>query len=166
MLAATSLSPMPERMDEESLALVHSEMLRLREAQSVRVASVRARSSAVLAAAGIATTLLAAATANPYYVLVICALVTSSVYCVKSMWMTRVAVMHPVAMMRSIGLKRPFEARLQLLQQLRNEYNAVEVGLLETGKHTNAALGWFVAGLVLALLVSLITALLPVFTIH
>jgi hypothetical protein len=154
----------PEQMNAESLALVHAEMLRLREAQSLRVASVRARSSAVLGAAGVTTTLTAVVAVNPYYVLAIIAFVFSSAYCVKSMWMRRITVKRPVAVMQLVGLKRPFEARLQLLVQLTDEYDAVEEGLKSAGGNANTAMGWFVAGLVTSLLVSLIAALIPVFS--
>ncbi|RFA10888.1 hypothetical protein B7R54_18000 [Subtercola boreus] len=148
-------------MREDVLILAHEEILRLRERQIGRISSIRGRSAGVLGASGIAASLVSAL-ANSGYTLAIICFVLATVYAVKSMTVTGTRVMHPVGVLSSVANANKYDARVSLIGQLRKEYDRAESDLKNIVGHTRTAMKWFLAGTVMLLLVSGITALIPI----
>lgn len=151
---------MGERMEDETLRLAHEEIVRLRDAQSGRIASVRARSSGVLGAAGIAASLVTALGGNPWYVLALIGFVFAAIYAVKSMRLKVYRATHPLGVLHIVTAKRAFDARAAIVSEIVKEYRRSEKALAEVVDDTKTALGWFVTGVCMTLLVSVVSALL------
>jgi hypothetical protein len=152
-----------KKMSEDVLVLAHAEILRLRERQVARITSIRGRSTGVLGASGIAASLVSAL-ANSGYTLAIISFVFATIYAVKSMTVKGTRVMHPVGVLSSVISMDEYDARVVLIKQLRDEYDRAEENLREIVRHTRTAMGWFLAGTVMLLLVSGVSALLPIFS--
>jgi hypothetical protein len=150
------------RMSDDVMVLAYSEILRLRERQVARTSSVRARSTGVLGASGIAASLVSALS-NTAYAFAIIGFVFATIYAVKSMMVKGTLVMHPVGVLGSLVGKDEYDARVELIKQLRKEYDRAEVNLREIVGHTRTAMQWFIAGTVMLLLVSSVSASFPIF---
>jgi len=147
-------------MQENVLLIAHEEFLRRREQQVVRFASVRARSSGVLGASGIAATLTATIGDNAGYLLGVVGYFFATVYAVKSMSMRTVTGSSPRGLLGRLVGKDTFAARFEVLVDLEQELRRLEDRLDAIGSEVKTALGWFVAGTALTTLVATITALL------
>ena len=117
----------------------------------------------MLGASGLAASLVSAVGTNGWYALAIGCFVFATIYAVKSMAALRVLVMHPVGVIQRLVGKDAYDARVELIKQVRTEYDRAEDGLREVVKHTSTATGWFVAGAVMLFVVSALHPLIEAF---
>ncbi|MCZ0711139.1 hypothetical protein OYT00_14095 [Microbacterium paraoxydans] len=150
-------------MDPATLDIAHSEILRLKERQSARIASVRARTTGILGASGIAASLVSALSDNPWYGAAIACFVFATVNCVRAMTLRIIPVKHPVGVLSSVTRLDPFAARVEIIKQIRLEYDREEDGLREMAGSTAQALSWFMAGTFVLLMVTVLPALATAF---
>lgn len=124
---------------------------------------MRARNTGVLGAAGLAATLVSALGDNPWYVIAIVPFVLSTIYAVKSMGVLRIRLDHPVDVVSKMVNQDSYNARREIIKSLSKEYDEAERNYGIITRHTQTAMGWFIAGTAMVLLVSLVPALVPIF---
>ncbi|MFF8187851.1 hypothetical protein ACF044_11410 [Microbacterium sp. NPDC016588] len=149
-------------MDDEVLRLGHEEILRLRERQVARITSMRGRAGGILGASGIAASLAGALGDNGAFALPVGCFMFATIYAVKSLRVQSVTVRHPVGVLSALVDKSPFEGRLELIKQLRTEYDRAEAKLSDIATALQVAMGWFIAGTAVLFLVAGVIALIPV----
>ncbi|MGZ0068650.1 hypothetical protein [Microbacterium arborescens] len=149
-------------MSAEVAALTHAEMIRRREDQHLRVASVRSRATGILGASGLAATLVSAVGDNGGYVVAVICYVFATVYSVKSMWMTTLHGRSPEGLIDDLKSMSEDHARIRIVMDIVNQIVQNEERLRAIGKDTAVAMGWFLAGTVLTALVAGITVLLTI----
>lgn len=152
-------TPPPSRMDSATLEIAHSEILRLKERQSARIASVRGRTTGILGASGIAASLVSALADNPWYGAAIACFVFATICCVQAMTLRIMPVKHPVGVLASVARRDSYDARVAIIKQIRVEYDREETGLQAMARSTAKALSWFMAGTFVLLMVTVLPAL-------
>ncbi|GEP49269.1 hypothetical protein FVP74_07430 [Microbacterium saccharophilum] len=146
-----------------SLAVVeitHTEIVRRREDQLARVASVRGRSAGVLGASGVAATLVGTIGDNGGFVLAVTCYLFATVYSVKSMAMSTRTGLTARGIIGRLRDADELQARVRITTELVVELEQSEKILTNIGTATTVAMGWFVAGTALTALVTLVSILL------
>lgn len=137
-----------------ALALAHDEVLRLRERQIARTASIRTRGTAILSASGVAASLVGGLSDNPWYAVSIAFFVLAAVKAVNAMTIRTTDVMHPTGVLGRLRKLDDMHARAEIIGQIRTEYDRAEQNLGLIAKHTQLATVWFLCGTVTLLMVS------------
>lgn len=151
---------MTNQMDAETLRLAHDEIWRLRDAQSIRISSVRARSAGILGAAGVSASIVTALASNPWFLLSLVAYAFSVAYAVKSMSLKPFKALHPLDVLGASAGRSPYRARAAMVRDLVQEYDRSELALAGVVKSTRAAMGWFLSGTFATVFVSLVFAII------
>lgn len=141
-------------ISDASLKLAHEEILRLRDRQNARTASIRARNTGVLGASGVAASLVTTLSDNPLYAFAIACFALATIMCVRAMTVQTLTVKHPVGVLQAVADKDAFESRLAIIKHLRTEYDSTEAGLVLLAARTRIAMAWFSGGTIALLFVS------------
>lgn len=142
------------RVSASALSIARDEILRLRQVQASRIASVRARGNAVLGASGVAASLVTVLSDNPWYAFAIAFFAFATVSCVLAMTIRPTEVMHPKGVLASLIDQDDWHATYAIIKQVRSEYDRAEEGLRLVVHHTRFATAWFCCGTIMLLMVS------------
>lgn len=144
-------------------SIAHAEVVRRREDQLARTASVRARSAGVLGASGVAATLAAAVADNGGYVGAVLCFLFATVYAVKSMRIAARKGRSTMGLLNElVDAKSTQEAYAYVVQDLVTVIETGESLLHDVGGATKVAMAWFVAGTALTSLTALVSMLLEI----
>lgn len=149
-------------MSAEVAVLAHAELVRRREDQHLRFASVRSRTTGILGASGLAATLVSAVGDNGGYVIAVICYVFATVYSVKSMRLTALQGLGTEGLIAALKSLDEHAARVRIVTDIGVQLVLNEERLHAVGKDAKVAMGWFLAGTVLTALVAAITVLLSI----